>query len=92
MAEDMSYLQELALEKDSLDPSFVHAQRLLLRGEILITFLLFISSAVYLGHSMGIVCKQSSVQIFSYKSYLLCYDIISHRSLNTCLRAPTVLI
>eukprot|EP00112_Aurelia_sp_Birch-Aquarium-sp1_P006756 Seg1739.6 transcript_id=Seg1739.6/GoldUCD/mRNA.D3Y31 product="KH domain-containing RNA-binding signal transduction-associated protein 3" protein_id=Seg1739.6/GoldUCD/D3Y31 len=31
MAEEMSYLQELALEKDSLDPSFVHAQRLLLR-------------------------------------------------------------
>ncbi len=32
MAEELSYLQELLLEKDSLDPSFVHAQRLLLQG------------------------------------------------------------
>ncbi|XP_065062157.1 KH domain-containing, RNA-binding, signal transduction-associated protein 2-like isoform X8 [Rhopilema esculentum] len=31
MEEELSYLQELMVEKDSLDPAFVHAQRLLSR-------------------------------------------------------------
>lgn len=78
MAEEMSYLQELALEKDSLDPSFVHAQRLLLRGEISLTFPLFVCSAVYLGHSLpfGVASKQSSVRISCYKLDLFCIDSI----------------
>ena len=48
MAEEMTYLQELALEKDSLDPSFVHAQRLLLQGEISLTFpFVYVFSCVF---------------------------------------------
>ena len=35
MADELNYVQELALEKDNLDPSFVHAQRLLSQGEFL---------------------------------------------------------
>lgn len=30
----MNYVQELVLEKESLDPSFVHAKRLLSQGEL----------------------------------------------------------
>ena len=38
MEEELSYLQELMVEKDSLDPAFVHAQRLLSRGEFFVEF------------------------------------------------------
>ena len=42
----MGYLQELLLEKDNLDPSFVHAQGLLVRGRLTIGNFLLI---LYLG-------------------------------------------
>ena len=40
MAEEMNYLQELVLEKNNLDHSFVHAQRLLSQGEYRVLCLL----------------------------------------------------
>lgn len=44
MENDDKYLPELLAEKDSLDSSFTHAMKLLNAGEVLLSYMVFISS------------------------------------------------